>query len=54
LWCSGDRVKKELFVTMQMCLKVSQVLLWDVYDLYSPGSPEKELFLQMKIAKNAY
>jgi hypothetical protein len=31
---------------------VGQSLLWDMHDLDSPGAPEKELFLQIKIAKN--
>jgi len=41
-------------VAVQMCLKVVQALLWDMHDLDSPGSSEKELFLQMKITKNMY
>ena len=41
-------------MAVQMCLKVVQALLWDMHDLDSPGSSEKELFLQMKITKNMY
>ena len=43
-----------LFVTIPMCLKVGQAVFWDFNDLYSPGSPEKELFLQTKITKIVY
>jgi hypothetical protein len=50
-WCSGNRVEKVLFVTIHMCLKVGQALLWDLHDLDSPGSRERELFLQTKITK---
>jgi hypothetical protein len=54
-WCSGNRVEKVLFVvTKPMCLKVGQIVFWDIHDFYSPGLPEKELFLQTKMTKIVY